>query len=83
MKPLREEQKKNYTAYLAADWDSLSYWESRLELLLRLKWPHVKKRAWSAETVARVEALNKEIEEAEQRILELSYTDEEDSDSEC
>lgn len=70
-----EEQKKKYLDYLADDWDSLSYWESRLELLLRMKWPYVKKCAWSAEIHARVEVLNKEIEEAESRIDELSYDD--------
>lgn len=77
-KPLAEETKKNIQTSLADDWESLSYWESRLKLLQRLKWPYVKKRGWSAEIVARVEALNKEIEEAETRIAELSYEDEED-----
>lgn len=76
--PLREEQKKNYETFLADGWDSLPYWQSRLELLQRLKWPYVKKRAWSAEIVVRVEELNREIEEAELRIAELSYEDEEE-----
>ena len=79
LKPFRAQQAKNYDTYLAAEWDSLSFWESRLELLERLKWPYVKKRAWSAEIIARVEELNREIEEAEQRISELSSFSDDDS----
>lgn len=77
-KPDREKQKERAANYLMNEWYSLSFWERRLDLLLRLKWPYVKKRAWSADDLQTVNTLNQGIEEAEKRIAELKTEDEED-----
>ena len=81
-KPMREEQKECANAFLLQEWNSLSFWENRLEMLQRLKWPYVKKKGWSADDVIAVELLNEEIEEAEKRILELQ-SDDDLSEEEC
>lgn len=77
-KPEREKQKERAANYLMNEWYSLSFWERRLDLLLRLKWPYVKKRAWSADDLQTVNVLNQGIEEAEKRIAELKTEEEED-----
>jgi hypothetical protein len=88
-KPERENQKERVANFLAMEWESLSFWERRLDLLMRLKWPYVKKRAWSADDLQSVNVLNQGIEEAEKRIAELTlendnydeYEYEEDEDA--
>ncbi len=82
--PERAAMKERAAFYLAQEYNSLSFWEHRLDMLLRLKWPYVKKRGWSADDLRSVEILNESIEEAEKRIQDLQCEDDEDYDEyEC
>ncbi len=79
MQQMLQWQIENYTRNMIADLDSVSFWESRIETLEKSRERYNKKRGWSAEDVAAVDAIDAEIQECENEIARLEeYDDYED-----
>lgn len=57
--------------YLADEWQSLAFWERRIETLEMLRSRYNKKAAWSAEIIRTVENIDAQIAECMERIDEL------------
>jgi hypothetical protein len=60
-----------YTNNLANEWDSISFWESRIRSLERRRHRFVKKAAWSVRDLTEVEEIDEELREAHKRIEEI------------
>ena len=70
-KQMQEFQRENYLAALAAEWDSPSYWLSRIETLERCRERYNKKRAWGAEDISGADAIDDEIAVCEENLARI------------
>lgn len=74
-KASREYDAERYRENLLADWDSVAYWESRIESLEMSRERFNKKAAWSAETIWAVDEIDAEIAECERQIERIESED--------
>ena len=68
-------QVENLKVAMAAEWDSIAYWESRIETLERYRERYNKKRGWSAEDIDAVDGIDDEIRVCEDNIQRLEDGD--------
>lgn len=74
-KMMLESQIETYKQNLLAEWDSIGYWEHRIETLERNRERYNKKRGWSAEDIAEVDQIDAEIKECENHIARIEGED--------
>jgi hypothetical protein len=60
-----------YNNNLTNEWDSISFWESRIRSLERRRHRFVKKAAWSLRDLTEVEEIDESLKEAHKRIEEI------------
>jgi hypothetical protein len=77
-KQMLEWQIENFNRNMLADFDTIAYWESRIETLEKSRERYNKKRGWSAEDVAAVEEIDAEIQECENEIARIEAYDDYD-----
>lgn len=70
-KMYQEDMRNNYKSALLAQWDDPSYWNWRLGVLERQRGNFNQMRAWSPAVIAKVEELDGQIAECEQRLEEI------------
>jgi hypothetical protein len=70
-KTYEEDMRKNYQSALLADWENPSYWKWRRELLERERSRYNQMRAWSSAVIAKVDELDMQIGECDQRLEEI------------
>lgn len=70
-KRMEEWRKQAVQDYLVDEWDSASYWEQRMDFLERSRWQFNKMRAWSAEVIEQVDAIDEAIQECMDRLDEI------------
>lgn len=74
-KMMLESQIETYKQNLLAEWDSISFWEDRIESLERERERYNKKRGWSAEDIAEVDQIDARIKECEDHIARIEEVD--------
>lgn len=70
-KRIEEWRKEAVQDYLESEWNSVSYWESRLDFLERSRGRYVKVRGWSADIIEEVDAIDEAISECLERLDEI------------
>ena len=62
---------KDTQDYLVSEWNSISYWERRIQILEMFRQRYHKMRAWSADVIHAVDVIDAQIAECEERIEEI------------
>ena len=67
---------------MIADLDSISYWQSRIEKLEKMREPYNKKAAWTAEMLEQLEEVDFEIQECLEEIHRINQNEKEEEEEE-
>lgn len=72
MRLMKEERRREaVTSYLEHEWNSLDFWERRLNILEMLRSRYNKTPGWSAEIIKEVDAIDAQISECLERIDDI------------
>ena len=75
VKQMRESQLETYKQNMLAEWDSISFWERRIESLECSRERYNKKAGWSSSDIADVDEIDAEIKECEDHITRIEEMD--------
>ena len=69
-------RKQDIEEHLLYEWNTVGYWERRIEFLEQSRERYNKMRAWSAEVIERVDTIDEAIQECMEKLDDIwSYAD--------